>query len=87
MMDMRKERKQMAALILAVSMLGGCATQSTPETPETGAAVETTQEQSAEDASTAQTDVSADTTTYESSLYAGERPILIQTAANNLIIP
>lgn len=84
-MDMRKERKQMAALILAVSMLGGCATQSTPETPETGAAVETTQEQSAEDASTAQTDVSADTTTYESSLYAGERPILIQTAAKSEI--
>lgn len=84
-MDMRKERKQMAALILAVSMLGGCATQSTPKTPETGAAVETTQEQSAEDASTAQTDVSADTTTYESSLYAGERPILIQTAAKSEI--
>lgn len=82
---MRKERKQMAALILAVSMLGGCATQSTPKTPETGAAVETTQEQSAEDASTAQTDVSADTTTYESSLYAGERPILIQTAAKSEI--
>lgn len=83
MMGMRKKGKRMAALILAVSMLGGCATQGRQETPETGAAAEPTQEQSAEDASTAQTDVSAETTTYESSLYAGERPILIQTAAKS----
>lgn len=85
MMDMRKERKQMAALILAVSMLGGCATQSTQETPETDAAVETTQEQTVEDVSAAQMDVLADPITYESSLYAGERPILIQTAEKSEI--
>ncbi len=82
---MRKERKQIAALILAVSMLGGCATQSTPETPKTDVAAETTQEQAAENVSAAQTDELVEPVTYESSPYIGERPILIQTAAKSEI--
>lgn len=82
-MKLKKTGKKAAAYMLLLSMLGGCATQNTQERPETGAAVETTQEQSVEDASAAQTDVLADTITYESNLYAGERPLLIHTSAKS----
>lgn len=84
-MSMRKTGKRMAALILAVSMLGGCATPGTQETPETSAAGEAAQEQAAQDVSAAQTGVSTDMTTYESNLYAGERPFLIHTAEKSEI--
>ena len=84
-MSMRKTGKRMAALILAVSMLGGCAMPGTQETPETSAAGEATQEQAAQDVSSAQTGVSTDMTTYESNLYAGERPFLIHTAEKSEI--
>ncbi len=82
-MKIKRKLRQTAALILAFSMLGGCAVQKPEEEIDAGRT-----EQSADRASTVgQTEqdpgVSSETGEQQNALYAGGRPQLIQTSVQN----
>lgn len=79
-MKIKRKLNQAAALLLAVSMLGGCAVQKTEEKETTPDGTEQSADTVSSVVQTGQnTELSSETGEQQSALYAGGRPLLMQT--------
>ena len=78
MFAMKQKYKKIAALILAVSLLGGCTAPAQPGGDEVSTAQsQQSSEISATEETQPKTDISSDTTEVSLNLYMGRRPMLI----------
>jgi len=88
--NIRSKLKKVVALAMAVSMLGGCAVQTAPETEKGSTKTEqagdtdtaSSVEQTEQDTEVS-VEASSETGGQQNALYAGSRPLLIQTASQD----
>ena len=83
-MKIKRKWRQTAALLLAVSMLGGCAEQKPKEKEiNPGGTKQSEEEASSAVQSEQDTEASTETNKQQNAVYAGERPMLLQTTVQD----